>query len=240
MKIQPKYCLFIVSLVIAASAFAQYRGGENADQFVYGRRSRTFAKKGDIHLRWYPFGLINTADMNVTFGAEYVYADKKSISFDAGYIFASIYGNSNGDLMPATGWLTRLNHRWYLSDARDPLFLEAEAALKAARYKSGDQWVGRGVVDGVPAYEQLMEVTSRKEVFMAAAKFGQHVSFAPGGRLGFEWAAGLGVRYRHYYPDLPDDAQVITFGGWGFNPWNYGEDWLPDFQLTFRLTWKLK
>jgi len=240
MKIQPKYFPFFVLLLIAASSHAQYRGGEKQEPFFYNQRAKPFAKKGDIHLRWYPFGLINTADMNVTFGGEYVYADKKSVSLDAGYIFASIYGNAAGDLMPATGWQTRVNHRWYLSDSRDPLFLEAEAAIKSARYKSGAQWVGRGVVDGVPAYEQLMEVTSRKDVFMAAAKFGQHVSFSPGSRLGFEWAAGLGIRYRNYYPDLPDDAQVITFGGWGFNPWNYGEEWLPDMQVTFRLTWKLK
>lgn len=239
MFIHPKYSLFFVPLLFVVFGHAQYRGGKNADDYKSIKSQRAFAQKADVHLRWYPFGLINTADMNITFGAEYVYATNKSLSLDAGYIFASSYGNSSGDIMPATGWLTRVNHRWYLSDKRAPFFLEAEAAIKSARYKSGDQWVGRGVVEGVPAYEELMQVTSRKEVFMAGAKFGQHVSFSPGGRLGFEWSAGLGVRYRNYYPDLPADAQVITFGGWGFNPWNYGEEWLPDMQVVFRLTYKI-
>jgi hypothetical protein len=240
MIIQTRYILLVALVFFAFFAHAQYRGGGNAEDYKDKNRFGPFAKKGEVHLRWYPFGLINTADMNLTFGAEYVYAANKSISLDAGYIFASIYGNSSGDLGPSSGWLTRVNHRWYLSNKRDPFFLEAEAALKSARYKSGNQWVGRGVVDGVPAYEELMQVTSRKEVFTLGAKFGQHISFTPGGRLGFEWSAGLGIRYRNYYPDLPDDAQVSNFDGWGFNPWNYGEQWLPDMQVVFRLTYKIK
>lgn len=240
MSIQPKFSLFLVLFFMVATANAQYRGGKNLEDYKGKSSMGTFAGKGDIHLRWYPFGLINTADMNLTFGAEYAYAANKSLSLDAGYIFASIYGNSSGDLEPATGWLTRVNHRWYLSNARDPLFLEGEAALKSARYKSENQWVGRGVVNGVPAYEELMTVTSRKDVFTLGAKFGQQVSFTRGGRLGFEWNVGLGVRYRNYYPDLPDDAMVTNFGGWAFNPWNYGEEWIPDMQINLRLTWKLK
>ncbi len=238
MKIYPGNSLIVFFLLWVCAANAQYRGGRQREPISYNKKS--FVKKEDLRLRWYPFGLINTADMNLTFGAEYTYANQKSISLDAGYIFASSYGNSSGNIMPATGWLARVNHRWYLSGSRDPFFLEAEAAFKSGRYKSGDQWVGRGVVDGVPAYEQLMQVTSKKEVVMMSAKFGQLVSFSRGGRLGFDWAAGFGIRYRNYYPDLPDDAQVITFGGWGFNPWNYGEQWLPDLQVAIRLVYRIR
>jgi hypothetical protein len=236
------FCLLLPLMFAAGPAgFAQYRGGKNPGQVTPDRQYfKESSEKGTINLRWYPFGLLNTSDLNLTLGAEYGYHAHQTIALDLGYIMASVYGNSSGQLEPASGLIARVNHRWYLDKTRHSFFMEAEAATKLAKYKSENQWVGRGVVEGVPAYEELMPVSSKKEVLTLLGKFGQRNSFVPDGRLGFEWVVGLGIRYRNYYPDLPDDAQVLTNNGWGINPWNYGSGWLPDFQLNLRLTWKLK
>ena len=87
MIIQTRYILLVALVFFALFAHAQYRGGGNAEDYKDKNRFGPFAKKGEVHVRWYPFGLINTADMNITFGAEYVYAANRSISLDAGYIF---------------------------------------------------------------------------------------------------------------------------------------------------------
>lgn len=229
-----------MGLVETNPAIAQYRGGTSPDFYQNDPVEKGASQKGSLHLRWYPMGLINTSDINFTLGADYGYGTNKSLALDLGYIFASIYGNAANELKPASGLVARVTHRWYIPGSRNGFFWEAEAAAKLATYQAEDQWVGRGVVNGVPAYEQLMPISSKKNVFLLNGKFGQHVSFAPGGRLGFEWCAGLGIRYRDYYADLPDDAMIQEFDTWGYDPWDYGSVWLPDMQVNLRLTWKLK
>jgi hypothetical protein len=229
--------LFLLFLFNAGKPLkAQYYNGK----VPRGGKMVTYTEVGkdDLHLRWYPLGLINFYDLNLTFGAEYSYTNNKSFILDAGYIMASIYGNETGDLQPASGFMVKTAHRWYYGRRRNHMFVDAEAGFKAVRYKSENQWVGRGVVGGTPAYEELMTVTSRKDVFTLGARVGKRVTFSPTSPMGMEFWWGLGIRYRHYYPDLPDDAQIQQFRGWFINPMDYDESWLPDIQVGMRLTLK--
>jgi hypothetical protein len=201
---------------------------------------KEWVQKGDIRLRWQPLGLINVFDMNVTVGAEYNYAVNKGITFDAGYIFASLYGENGfaDNINPASGVILRAGHRWYLGKYSLSM-IETEAGLKKATYKSGEQWVGRNVVGGVPAYEELMRITSKKEVYTFNVKYGRRFVFNRNGPMSLELLFGLGIRYRNYYPDLPGDAQNNIENPFVSNPWSYGSSWLPDFPLLVRLTYKL-
>jgi hypothetical protein len=206
------------------------------------RKKNDWVQQGDIRLRWQPFGLINSFDMNLTLGTEYIYAERKGISADLGYIFASTYGNNGGtaSLRPATGGIFRLGHRWYMGK-RSPQFIETEAGLKLARYRSEETWVGRGVVAGVPAFQELMIYSSRKEVYTLNVKYGFRVDFGPKSPISMEMLMGLGVRYRNFQPNLPEDAEVIIpRGGFiNFNVFDYGSRWMPDFPIWIRVTYKL-
>lgn len=205
------------------------------------QKKNDWVQQGDIRLRWQPLGLINTFDMNLTVGAEYIYAAKKGVSVDLGYIFASTYGNNGGtaSLRPATGGILRLGHRWYVG-RRSPQFLEAEAGIKWARYRSEETWVGRGVVAGVPSYEELMVYTSRKQVYNLNVKYGYRVDFSRTSPINMEVLMGVGVRYRNFQPDLPEDAAVIVPAGFiNFNVFEYGSRWMPDVPIWIRLTYRL-
>lgn len=231
-------CVFNQSLVL----HAQINNGKDSGnaQAVAVKKTPTYVENGDLQFRWSPLGLINVFDLNLTLGAEYSYATNKSLILDAGYIMASIYGNVNDELQPATGYIVKAAHRWYYGTRRKPTFLETEAGFKNARYKSGNQWVGRGVVGGIPAYEELMQVTSRKDVFTFGVRMGKGFTFGATSPMGMEFWWGLGIRYRHYYPDLPDDAQILQNRGWFINPLDYDESWLPDIQVGMRLTLKAR
>jgi hypothetical protein len=233
-----KFYGFILSLFCClASVHAQYYNGR-APKNAFDKVGNTWVEKGDLHLRWYPLGLVNFYDLNITVGSEVSYATNKSYIVDLGYVMASIYGSETGDLRPAKGGILKTTHRWYYGKKYKEVFLDAEAGLKMVKYKNDEQWVGRGVVNGVPAYEELMSFTSRKDVFFLGARLGKRIIFSPTSPVGLELWWGLGIRYRHYYPDLPDDAQVIQFQGWFFNPLEYDESWLPDLQMGLRLTWR--
>ncbi len=213
---------------------AQYNNGQAPQN---GKRKVTQqVDKGDLHLRWYPLGLINIFDQNLTLEAEYSYVSNRSMILDAGYVMASTYGNESGKIKTASGFIIKTAHRWYFGKGYNPSFIDAEAGFKSVRYQSEDQWVGRGVVAGTPAYEELMQVESQKDVFTLGARIGKRVTFSPTSRVGMEFWGGLGIRYRHYYPKLPQDAETPQDMGWFSNPMDYGENWFPDFQLGLRLT----
>ncbi|HSC54741.1 MAG TPA: hypothetical protein VLC98_14010 [Phnomibacter sp.] len=193
-------------------------------------------KAGDHFYRFYPVSLVNVFDMNVTGGVEYAYSPNRSIFFDAGYIYASVFGGENNTLKWANGWLLRTGHRWYVGNPNNGLgYLDIETMFKSARYDGNDQWMDRGVVNGVPAYQQWMEVTDRKDVWRLGVSYGKRHEFSAGSAWMMEWCFGLGVRYRNYYPNIPPDASDPSED---FSLFQYGEHWVPDVQGTVRLVWK--
>jgi hypothetical protein len=213
---------------------------KNREEYTRKSMQEVWMQQGEVRLRWQPLGLVNVYDMNLTVGVEYAYRDNRSVMLDVGYIFSSLYGqtNNSGGLSPASGLILRSGHRWFFG-RYGAQFIEAEGGLKAVKYKGDEEWVGRGVVNGVPAYEELMRITSKKEVVTLNAKYGYRFAFGRQSPVSMEIFAGIGVRYRNYYPQLPADAEVIEFAGWGFDPFSYGSDILPDFPMGLRLTLKL-
>ena len=238
-----KLCGFLLYIFcLPVCLVAQYHNGKSPENESLKNQNHPnkWVDKGDIHLRWYPMALLNFYDMSLTVGGEYSYAVNKSIILDAGYIMASVLGDESGDLKPATGLNLKTTHRWYYGKRKQGTFVDIEAGFKTAKYKGGEQWVGRGVVDGVPAYEELMPVTSRKDVFTFGARMGKRIPFSPTGPVNLELWWGLGIRYRHYYPNLPEGSQLASPQAWFFDPFDYDESWLPDFQMGLRLTFRVK
>jgi len=189
--------------------------------------------------RWQPLGLIDPFDMNLTLGVEYAYHPKRSLTFDAGYIFASQYGSgSDGNgINPARGVLLRGGHRFYLG-RRKGSFLDTDIQYKGVRYRNEAQWVWRGVVNGVPAFEEWRSFNSRKKVWLAAVKFGVPIDFGPRTPLGMEFWIGIGLRYRNFSPDLPPDASLGNRRNFIFNFNNFGESTRGELSIGFRMTLK--
>lgn len=204
------------------------------------QKKEIWMQQGEVRLRLQPLGLVNVYDMNLTVGTEYAYRDNRSVTFDLGYVFASLFGQNvnTGDIGPASGVIVRSGHRWFFG-RYGAQFIEAEGGLKAVKYRGEEEWVGRGVVNGVPAYEELMRINSKKEVVTLNAKYGFRFSFGKQSPVGMEVFAGLGIRYRNYYAQLPADAEVVQFAGWGFDPFEYGSGFVPDLQMGIRFTYKL-
>ena len=192
-----------------------------------------------LKARLQPLGLLNFLDMNITGGLEYVYAKKKSVSIDLGYVFASGRpSQNNSGLSPAVGFIGRLAHRFYLSE-NDAWFIDADITARTTRYNDGEQWVDRGVVNGVPAYQELMQVYSRFNAVILECKGGRFAYIASSGKSTFEYWIGLGVRYRNFYAILPDDA-VIPDEGLALFTRPYGSAWLPSLSVGGRFTFTIR
>jgi hypothetical protein len=187
--------------------------------------------------RWQPLGLIDPFDMNLTLGVEYAYHPKRSLTFDAGYIFASQYGSgSDGNgINPARGVLLRGGHRFYLGP-RKGSFLDTDLQYKGVRYRNEAQWIWRGVVNGIPAYEEWRSFDSKKKVWIAAVKFGVPIDFGRRSPLGVEFWVGFGVRNRTFSPDLPADASLSNQRNFIFNFNNFGESTRGELSIGFRMS----
>lgn len=234
------FLLYIFCLPVCLAA--QYHNGKSPENESLKNQNHPnkWVDKGDIHLRWYPYALINIYDLSLTVGGEYSYAANKSMILDVGYIMASVLGDASWDMNSATGIVLKTTHRWYYGKGKQGSFVDIEAGFKTAKYKGQEEWVGRDVVNGIPAYEELMQVTSRKDVFTFGARMGKRIAFSPTGPVNLELWWGLGIRYRHYYLNLPEGSQWEPPRPWIFNPFNYDESWFPDFQMGLRLTFRVK
>lgn len=234
--VSPKFILAILVCISMASVHTYGQFEPYQPPKTSRKKAVTGLEANKFRLRWYFLGFVNMADPNLTVGAEYAYNNKKSIGFDVGYIFAS-NTETPLDAKNASGFQTKLSHRWYLSGGFDPVFLEAELFFKSVSMQPRERWVNRGVVAGVPAYEQLMEVQTRKHVFSIGPRLGQHIKIDKAGKYGFEWAVGVGMRYRRVFNNLPADAELPQPNVWLFgNLFRFGQTWRPDVTLNLRAT----
>lgn len=235
----------ILLLLVAANvAIAQSQEPPSKPNYRYRQVRKpppptTAMQLHTLKARVQPLGLLNFVDMNLTGGLEYIYAKNKGISFDFGYVFASGRPQQNNSgLSPAVGFIGRLGHRFYISD-QDAWFIDADITARTTRYNDGEQWVGRGVVNGVPAYEELMQVYSRFNAVIIECKGGRLAYLSPSGRSTFEYWLGLGARYRNFYAILPEDA-MLPDDGFQLFARRYGSSWLPSISIGCRFAFTIK
>ncbi|TAD81706.1 MAG: hypothetical protein EAY75_17370 [Bacteroidetes bacterium] len=189
-----------------------------------------------VKLRWQPLGLLNVFDVNLTLGAEYFYAERRSVYLDAGYIFASAFSQNNGGaILPTAGMQLRGGHRWYLGNST-PWFVETDARYKHVKYAENERWVGRNVVNGIPSFSELVRYNEKKDIITVEGKVGLLGRFGRNGNCAIESWIGLGLRYRNFYADLPADAQFFDDN---FDFINYGRYTFLNVPLGLRLTWQL-
>lgn len=230
------WAILLLTCICSHYAFSQFEPYEPDRGRAKGKNPVTGLEVQHLRARWAAFGFLNLADPNFTLGAEYAYGRAKSIGLDLGYIYAS---NTNTWANPtkADGLLLRLAHRWYVSRGNSPLYLEAELFAKTVKMQPEERWVNRGVVAGIPSYEQLMMVRSRKQVASFGPRFGQHIALGRNGIWGAEWAIGTGIRYRKIFANLPADAELPQPVGWFLNFNRFGDSWGIDMQINLRLTY---
>ncbi|MCU0375404.1 MAG: hypothetical protein MUF24_08860 [Chitinophagaceae bacterium] len=230
------WAILLFSCICCLTTFSQFEPYEPGRGRANGKSAITGLEVQKLRARWAAFGFLNLADPNFTVGAEYAYGRARSIGLDLGYIYAS---NTNTWANPtrANGLLLRLAHRWYVSRGNSPLYLEAELFAKTVKMQPVERWVNRGVVAGIPAYEQLMMVRSRKQVLSFGPRFGQHIALSRNGIWGAEWAIGMGIRYRRLFANLPADAELPQPAGWFLNFNTFGESRGIDLQINLRVTY---
>ena len=221
--------LWVILLLFAQTAIAQKTN----------IKKNTYEKKaGTIQLRFYPLGLANILDMNVTAGADVFFAKNNAISIDAGYVFASAY--EGGGLRGASGFIFRPGYKFYWA-SKSNWFGELSFIYKNIKYAGQESWVGRQVVNGVPAYEEFMRYTVRKEVYGIHAKMGFNfnISRRKRGNLSMEPYWGIGAQYRKYNADLaPGD--VLRNGDTNGFLFEYGNRWTVAMPVGLRLMYRIR
>lgn len=140
-------------------------------------------------LRFNPFALVPLYDLNISFGVEQKISKKSSFALDLGYVpYSEQFSRKR-----ANGFVIRPAYRFFPNGNR--FFLEAELHYKQVTQKMAD-WIGRDVVNNVPAYEEYVEFKLRKKVWGAHLKLGRQYYIS--NRLWLEFYLGFGVHYRRY------------------------------------------
>lgn len=176
-------------------------------------------------------GLLDFYDQNISLGAEYQFNPQWSAGIDAGYIFQSEYISKNKGVK---GMILRPFVRYYLKEKRTG-FLEANLHYKQVVYKVKD-WIGRDVINGVPAYEELSIFDFNKSVFGINLAIGTKWNLdRKNNRIKLEPYAGLGARIKR---------QEAENGSFTFNNNWLSPDLEPEFSylailMGMRLTFKL-
>lgn len=141
-------------------------------------------------IRFNPLGLVDVNDLNVSFGAEKRFSEKSSVALDLGYIFYDEKFRYQGR---THGIILRPAYRFFPGESL--FFVEAELHYKLVTHRITD-WVGRGVVNDVPAYFQYTRFRLRKEVLGIHVKAGRQYYLSD--KIWLELYLGIGVHFRKY------------------------------------------
>ena len=136
-------------------------------------------------------GMLDGFDRNVSIGAEYQFSHQWAAGLDAAYIFWSEYVHRNNG---ARGVILRPFIRYYFKEKRTG-FLEAHFHYKKVAYKVKD-WIGRDVVNGVPAYEEFSTFDFNKRVMGFSFLIGDKFNLSKDKKVKFEPYIGLGLRFK--------------------------------------------
>lgn len=161
--------------------------------FAKAQRAQPFTQVSNA-ISFNPFALIEI-DYTALVGYENKLAPKIFLSTEAGYIFSSGYiGSRNGSSSNGTGFLIRPSVKWFVAE-NNRFYLQPQIFYKQVTHKVYD-WLGKDVVNGVPAYEQLQDFKYRRKIigFNAVSGFVLPLDHR---RKGFiDLYFGIGVRYK--------------------------------------------
>lgn len=153
-----------------------------------------FKTRWKIHVN--PLALADVGDPNISGGIEYR-NNNKGLHLDAGYIFTSIHHTSKRSAQPY-GYYFRPAYRKYKKiHNNESNFWELRGGIKQVWYGITD-WVDKGLVNGVPAYQSYETFTLKKIVLNANFIAGtQHRLNSKGNTL-IEYYVGCGLRYKTF------------------------------------------
>ncbi len=188
---------------------------------------------GKVFIRMYLPGLIDPMDNNITAGFEYKLSPRWSVMMDAGLVFTSLYYNEYKSYR-TSGYILRPGIRRYFSE-QNKWFLEAQFHYKQVIYKVED-WVDRGMVNGVSAYEEFTTFHYRKNAAGINIIGGIKKSVGKRKKAFFEFYAGAGIRYKEegaYH--APEDMRIRDSG----IKRTFGGNIFPALPVGVRFIWRL-
>lgn len=148
-----------------------------------------------LTLRWNPLGVLAIWDQNLSFGFEKKFSGQWSYGADIAYIFYSDYLSKS---KRSNGYMIRSFVRYYFKENKRD-FIETELQYKRMAYEISD-WIGKDVVNGIPAYEEFEMFDYIKHVYGIHMKVGTQTKLSADERWRVEWYAGLGYRWKNQGP----------------------------------------
>jgi hypothetical protein len=139
-------------------------------------------------------GLLDAYDENITIGAEYRFSEHWSTGSDVAYIFNSAYLSESHS---SSGFIVRPFIRYYPENGRYGFF-EAGFHYKHVSYKIND-WIGKDVVNGQPAYEEYSAFHFIKNVYDFNLKAGTATDLSRNKKLRLEFYGGVGIRFKNQH-----------------------------------------
>lgn len=149
-------------------------------------------------VRFNVLGLVDPFDGNISFGGEYAFHPRLSVTTDLSFILYSTYLQNN---KRALGYILKPAIRYYASENRSA-FLEAAIFYKGVGYKT-EGWIDNEVVNGLPTYQEYKEFIFRKRVIGINLQAGFQRSISKDKLLLIEGYFGFGIRFK--WQDIKDN-----------------------------------
>jgi hypothetical protein len=162
---------------------------------------------GKINLRINALGLLDLLDGNVSVGGEWRFNKTWAVIMDAGYIPYSTYlfGTTK-----TSGVLLRPGVRLYAGKYRN-VFLDLQLHYKGVRYHV-DDWLDKGVVNNVPAYQERKVFQEQKRVYGGQFIVGGKEFISDDYRWFLEFYIGFGLHYKEEWLHGEPDARYDPGG----------------------------
>jgi hypothetical protein len=155
------------------------------------RKSRVVLPQGISFVRLNFTGLFDPVETNFSVGYEYRLKEKMSLAADLGYLFYSVYFEN---ITGTSGYIFRPSIRLFI-DEKNRGYFDTEIHYKHTNYKIED-WLGRGCVNGIPAYEEFTTFKYKRDILGLHLKIGYQGMLSRNGKFWYEIYTGAGIRGR--------------------------------------------
>lgn len=204
--------------------------GELKSQSQQSRSPQIYTKAVRFNL----LGLLDFLDGNFSLGGEYAFRPRWSVTMDMSFVLYSAYFQDN---KRAFGYNIKPGIRYYGFD-NNRGFLEAVVFYKRVGYKMED-WLGRDVANGIPAYDKYQEFIIRKRVAGLNIQAGLQQSISQNKLFRIEGYMGLGVRIK--WQDIKNHPEAAFNNSNSFF-WRENNEYyvLPSVPFGIRLVYCVK